>query len=90
MQKRGCINRTGQILKPIYDYVTSAIPAEKRLMTMLQKKLKLLVANTVSNQKQSAKIQAAPDFLNNYGDKIVRDYLVENKEVNAYWMIPCI
>lgn len=37
VQKRGRVNRTGQILKPIYDYVTSAIPAEKRLMMMLQK-----------------------------------------------------
>src|SRR5258705_12477419 len=82
VQKRGRINRTGQILKPIYDYVTSAIPAEKRLMMMLQKKLKSLDANTTSNQKQSTKILDVPDFLNKYGDKIVRDYLVENKEVN--------
>lgn len=83
VQKRGRINRTGQILKPIYDYVTRAIPAEKRLMMMLQKKLKSLDANTASNQKQSSKILDVPDFLNKYGDKIVKDYLVENKEVNA-------
>ena len=83
VQKRGRINRTGQILKPIYDYMTSAIPAEKRLMMMLQKKLKSLDANTASNQKQSNKILDVPDFLNKYGDKIVKDYLVENKEVNA-------
>lgn len=82
VQKRGRINRTGQILKPIYDYVTSAVPAEKRLMMMLQKKLKSLDANTTSNQKQSTKILDVPDFLNKYGDKIVRDYLMENKEVN--------
>jgi hypothetical protein len=82
VQKRGRINRTGQILKPIYDYVTSAIPAEKRLMMMLQKKLKSLDANTASNQKQSNKILDVPDFLNKYGDKIVKDYLIENKEVN--------
>jgi len=83
VQKRGRINRTGQILKPIYDYVTSAIPAEKRLMMMLQKKLKSLDANTASNQKQSNKILDVPDFLNKYGDKIVKDYLIENREVNA-------
>lgn len=82
VQKRGRINRTGQILKPIYDYVISAIPAEKRLMMMLQKKLKSLDANTTSNQKQSTKILDVPDFLNKYGDKIVRDYLMENQEVN--------
>lgn len=83
VQKRGRINRTGQILKPIYDYMTSAIPAEKRLMMVLQKKLKSLDANTSSNQKQSSKILDVPDFLNKYGDKIVKEYLVENKDVNA-------
>jgi DNA modification methylase/predicted RNA methylase len=82
VQKRGRINRTGQILKPIYDYVNSAIPAEKRLMMMLQKKLKSLDANTTSNQKQSTKILDVPDFLNKYGDKLVKEYLIENPEIN--------
>jgi hypothetical protein len=82
VQKRGRINRTGQIIKPIYDYVTSAIPAEKRLMMMLQKKLKSLDANTTSNQKQSTKILDVPDFLNKYGDKIVKEYLLENPDIN--------
>lgn len=82
VQKRGRINRTGQILNPIYDYVMSAVPAEKRLMMMLQKKLKSLDANTTSNQKQSSKILDVPDFLNKYGDKVVTQYLVDNPEVN--------
>lgn len=82
VQKRGRINRTGQILKPIYDYMVSAIPAEQRLMMMLQKKLKSLDANTTSNQKQSTKILDVPDFLNKYGDQIVEGYLRENPEIN--------
>lgn len=82
VQKRGRINRTGQLLKPIYDYVSSAIPAEKRLMMMLQKKLKSLDANTTSNQKNSSKILDVPDFLNKYGDKVVKEYLLENPEIN--------
>lgn len=82
VQKRGRINRTGQIIKPIYDYVNSAIPAEQRLMMMLQKKLKSLDANTTSNQKSSTKILDVPDFLNKYGDKIVTEYLLENPVVN--------
>ena len=82
VQKRGRINRTGQILKPIYDYMISAIPAEKRLMMMLQKKLKSLDANTTSNQKQSSKILDVPDFLNKYGDKVVKEYLFENPQIN--------
>jgi len=82
VQKRGRVNRTGQILLPIYDYINSAIPAEKRLMMMAQKKLKSLDANTTSNQKQSTKILDVPDFLNKYGDKIVTQYLMDNADIN--------
>ena len=81
VQKRGRINRTGQILKPIYDYVSSAIPAEKRLNMMLRKKLKSLDANTSSNQKNSSKLLAGEDFLNKYGDLVVTEYLGENPEL---------
>ena len=82
VQKRGRINRTGQILKPIYDYLISDIPAEKRLMMMLQKKLKSLDANTTSNQKNSEALLKSDDFLNKYGDKIVTEYLKENPDLN--------
>lgn len=82
VQKRGRVNRTGQILKPIYDYISSSIPAETRLMMMLQKKLKSLDANTTSNQKQSKKVLLTEDFLNKYGDKVVTDYLYNNKELS--------
>lgn len=83
VQKRGRINRTGQIYKPIYDYVFSAIPAEKRLMMMLQKKLKSLDANTTSNQKQSEAVLSVDDFLNKIGDQVVTNYLKDNPEINA-------
>ncbi len=83
VQKRGRINRTGQIIKPIYDYVSSCVPAERRLMMMLRKKLKSLDANTTSNQKQSDNIMQVDDFLNKYGDKVVADYLIENPLLNA-------
>lgn len=82
VQKRGRINRTGQVYKPIYDYINSAIPAEKRLMMMLQKKLKSLDANTTSNQKNSEALMKSDDFLNKYGDRIVLEYLIENPEIN--------
>lgn len=83
VQKRGRINRTGQILKPIYDYVSSSIPAEKRLMMMLRKKLKSLDANTTSNQKQSENVLSVDDFLNAYGDRVVTEYLYENSDLNS-------
>lgn len=91
VQKRGRINRTGQVFKPIYDYITSSIPAEKRLMMMLKKKLKSLDANTTSNQKTSKKLLSSKqsasdvdqmDFLNKYGDTCVVEYLIENQGIN--------
>lgn len=82
IQKRGRIHRTGQIIKPIYDYIHSAIPAEKRLMMMLQRKLKSLDANTSSNQKSSEDIMKSDDFLNKYGDDIVCDWIVLNPDIN--------
>lgn len=82
VQKRGRTNRTGQVFKPIYDYVISSIPAEERLMMMLQKKLKSLDANTTSNQKQSKKLLDVVDFLNVYGDEKVVEYLKSNPIVN--------
>ncbi|MDO9186925.1 MAG: strawberry notch C-terminal domain-containing protein [Bacteroidia bacterium] len=80
VQKMGRVNRTGQILKPEYKYISSAIPAEKRLFMMMQKKLKSLNANTTSNQKQSDKILTSEDFLNKIGDRVVREYLIENND----------
>ena len=83
VQKRGRIDRTGQIYPPIYEYITSAIPAEKRFMMMLQKKLKSLDANTTSNQKQSKNVVEYDDFLNKYGDEVVINFLRENEDFNA-------
>jgi hypothetical protein len=90
VQKRGRINRTGQILSPIYDYVISSVPAEKRLSMMLQKKLKSLSANTTSSQADAMsgakeKLVLDPDnidFLDKYGDKIIFEWLLEHPEVN--------
>jgi hypothetical protein len=89
VQKRGRVNRTGQIYKPKYAYVTSPVPAERRLMMMLQAKLKSLDANTTSNQKNSKALLQTDDFLNKYGDKVVYGYLEENPELNALLGDPC-
>lgn len=82
VQKRGRIHRTGQVIKPIYDYVNSEIPAEKRLVMMLKSKLKSLDANTSSDQKNSESLLESPDFLNEIGDKIVEAWLKENPDIN--------
>lgn len=83
VQKRGRVNRTGQVYPPKYIYVTSAIPAQQRLLMMLQKKLKSLDANSTGNQKQSTKVLDIADFLNKIGDDVVVDFLIKNPNINS-------
>ena len=78
VQKRGRINRTGQVVLPEYYYITSSIPMEKRLMNMLKSKLKSLDANTTGSQKTSETTLESPDFMNKYGDKVAWTWVNEN------------
>ncbi len=78
IQKRGRINRTGQVELPEYYYITSDIPTEQRLMTMLKGKLKSLDANTTGSQKTSDDTLKSPDFFNKYGDKVAWEWITEN------------
>lgn len=81
VQKRGRINRTGQVNLPEYYYITSDIPTEKRLMTMLKAKLKSLDANTTGSQKTNDDTLKSADFLNKYGDVAAWNWVEENKEL---------
>ena len=83
VQKRGRINRTGQVVLPEYYYITSDIPAEKRLMTMLKGKLKSLDANTTGSQKTSEETLKSADFFNKYGDKVAWQWVGENELLTA-------
>lgn len=75
VQKRGRVNRTGQINFPTYTYIISKIPAETRMYLMLRKKLRKLDANTSADQTASAKTSEITDYrgmpiediFNNYG-----------------------
>ncbi|MDO4462701.1 MAG: strawberry notch C-terminal domain-containing protein [Bacteroidia bacterium] len=81
IQKRGRINRTGQVLLPIYEYVTSFIPYESRTMMMLRKKLKSLDANTTGSQRQNeSQVSEFVDFDNKYGDEVVRSWLAAHEQ----------
>lgn len=81
VQKRGRINRTGQVNKPGYRYVSSSIPAEKRLFMVLKKKLASLDANTTGNQKANQSQLEIDDFFNKYGETVVYEFLREQGEV---------
>ena len=81
IQKRGRINRTGQVKLPEYYYITSDIPTEQRLMFMLKSKLKSLDANTTGSQKTSDDSLKSIDFLNKYGDKVAWQWVDEHPEL---------
>lgn len=81
IQKRGRINRTGQVALPEYYYMVSDIPLEKRLMTMLKGKLKALDANTTGSQKTNDDTLKSPDFFNKYGDKAAFEWVNENRGI---------
>lgn len=80
IQKRGRIDRTNQVRRGRFRYVVSSIPAETRLLMMFRAKLKSLQANTTSSQKSKANDVDVVDFLNEYGDQVITDYLQQNPD----------
>ena len=84
VQKRGRVNRTGQIYKPSYEYIITDIPAESRMMLILRKKLASLDANTSSNKEQNADIINVRDLDNHYGDEAVSEWLKENPQYKRW------
>lgn len=83
LQKRGRINRTGQVegLPPLYEYIITAIPSEKRLNMMLRTKLRSLSANTTANQDQDKKVADFIDITNKYGNIVTQEFITENAEL---------
>lgn len=82
IQKRGRIDRSGQVERGEYWYIVTSIPAESRLLMMFKEKLKSLDANTTSSQKTKDASKVLVDFMNKYGDQIVTEYLKENRALN--------
>lgn len=89
VQKRGRINRTGQVNLPEYYYIQSSIPAEQRQFMVLKAKLKSLDANTTGNQQNSKDQLDTLDFMNKYGGRVIFKYLEDNPALNALMGRPC-
>ena len=81
VQIRGRIDRTGQVLRGMYEYIVSQIPSEQRLLMMLKAKLRSLDANTTSSQKSKFNEMDVQDIINKYGDDIVIQYLAEHTDL---------
>jgi len=88
VQIRGRIDRTGQVLRGMYEYVVSQIPSEQRLLMMLKAKLRSLDANTTSSQKSKFNEMQVQDIINKYGDDIVTQYLAEHTDLAAKMVDP--
>ncbi len=83
LQKQGRINRTGQRmdLPPLYEYIITAIPSEKRLNMMLRAKLRSLSANTAAWQDQDKDQADFSDISNKYGNEVATEYVSEHPEL---------
>lgn len=82
-QMLGRINRTGQVELPLYDVLSTGIPAEKRLLAVLRKKFKSLMSGTTAGDNAATDINVT-DFINEVGDKSVADYLRENTAIRMF------
>lgn len=101
VQKRGRINRTGQINSPTYTYIISQIPVELRKYLMFRKKLRKLDANVSADQTSTSKEaeitddkgQVIEDIFNHYGYEVFKDdfiHLPQNEQFlkvfeNLHW-----
>jgi len=96
VQKRGRVNRTGQLNAPTYTYIISQIPVELRTYLMFRKKLRKLDANTSADQSISAKSSevvnveggVVQDILNVYGFEAFVDNfitLIENEPYKSLY-----
>ena len=81
-QAMGRVFRKGQVSKPRFTMIQTALPAEIRPTVILQKKLASLNANTTANKESSAGLKDVPDMMNPYGDSVVVNYLKQNPEIN--------
>lgn len=91
VQKRGRINRTGQLNSPTYTYVISQIPVELRTYLMFRKKLRKLDANISANQTQSSQSSEIldangnpiEDLFNQYGFETFKDDFIYDPQFNT-------
>lgn len=83
MQFWGRVNRKGQVCTPIIHMVSSGLPAELRLITMQNGKLRKLSANISGNADNSAINDDAPDILNRIGNEVAYRWMEANPNLST-------
>ena len=81
LQMIGRVHRTGQVLAPAYSQIAADIPAEARPTAVLMRKMASLNANTTGARSSAFTVESV-DFINEVGDKVVADILLEDPELN--------
>lgn len=81
MQTLGRVHRTGQVVLPRYEQLIGNVPAEKRPAAVLQKKMASLNASTTASREGALTGKDVPDFINQYGDIVAKQWLEENTEI---------
>jgi hypothetical protein len=71
VQKLGRISRTGQIYSPEYNYIFSCLPLEKRFASMMERKMRSLMANVSAEQTQGSSQFSFDDLLSKTGGECV-------------------
>ncbi len=75
MQTLGRVHRTGQVVTPNFTLLSADIPAEKRPAAVLSKKMASLNANTTAARSSGVAMDDVPDFMNEYGDRVVAELM---------------
>lgn len=78
----GRVNRRGQVSFPEIWSVVSGLPWENRMLAMQNMKLRKLSANTQSNRRNSAEMSEVPDMLNQIGNAVAKDLLLDNPDIS--------
>lgn len=85
VQMRGRIDRTGQVHRGEYYYLTSPVPAEEKITMMLKQKLASLDAQSVGTKDVSSNKVESQDMDNKYGDEVCKNFLLEHlMDINAF------
>lgn len=82
MQMLGRVHRTGQVIAPEYSQIIANIPAEKRPAAVLAKKMASLNASTTASRGGALTAKDTPDFMNEYGDRVVMELMQENFDLH--------
>lgn len=88
IQMLGRVNRTGQVVPPVYHIPNSNVAAENRMLAVLKKKLTSLQANVTASGKGQVDINKVPDFINEIGGHAVSELLQTHPEWSARLGLP--